>query len=88
MPILKNAKKALRQSVKRAANNKVRVDELASLRRHFKVAVKAAKLDQAKELASKITQHIDKAVGKKIIKLNTASRVKSRMHKAMSAIKK
>lgn len=88
MPILKNAKKALRQSVKRAAHNKVRIDELASLRRHFKVAVKASKLDQAKELAQKITQHIDKAVGKKMIKLNTASRVKSRMHKAINAIKK
>lgn len=88
MPILQNAKKALRQSVKRAKRNTLRIDELDSLRRHFKVAVKAAKLDQAKELAQKITQHIDKAVGKKIIKLNNASRVKSRMAKAISAIKK
>ena len=88
MPILKNAKKALRQSIKRASANKGRIDELDSLRRHFKVAVKAAKLDQAKELAQKITQHIDKAVGKKIIKLNNASRVKSRMAKAMNTIKK
>lgn len=88
MPILKNAKKALRQSVKRAANNKVRVDELGSLRRHFKVAIKAAKLDEAKALAEKIMQRIDKAVGKKLVKKNTAARVKSRMVKALRVIKK
>ncbi|MEK7665721.1 MAG: 30S ribosomal protein S20 [Patescibacteria group bacterium] len=86
MPILKNAKKALRQSIKRAKRNTIRTDEITSLRRHFKVAVKGNQLDKAKELAAQIGQKIDKAVGKKIVKMNTAARVKSRMAKAMSAI--
>lgn len=88
MPILKNAKKALRQSVKRAKRNLLRADEITSLRRHFKVALKGNQIDKAKELAAQITQKIDKAVGKKIVKLNTAARVKSRMAKALGVAKK
>ena len=88
MPILRNAKKALRQSIKRTKRNTMRTDEIASLRRHFKVALKANQLDKAKELAAQIGQKIDKAVGKKIVKRNTAARVKSRMAKALKAIKK
>jgi|GEM_PF-247652 len=88
MPILKNAKKALRQSVKHAKRNKLRTDEIDSLRRHFKVALKGSEIDKAKQLASQIVQKIDKAVGKKLVKLNTAARVKSRMAKALGVVKK
>ncbi len=79
MPILKNAKKALRQSVRRAARNKTILDEIASLRRHFKVAMKEKKVDEAKKLALAIGTKMDKSVSKKILKQNTVARLKSRM---------
>ena len=83
MPNLANAKKALRQSVKHAERNKLIKDELASLRRHFKVAIKDKKIEDAKKIAMTIQQKIDKAVKGNIFKPNTAGRVKSRMAAAM-----
>lgn len=84
MPILKNAKKALRQSARRAVRNKTVLDEIASLRRHFKVAMKDKKLDDAKKLTRALVQKMDKAVRKKILKQNTVSRLKSRMMTAVN----
>lgn len=84
MPILKNAKKALRQSVRRASRNKTVLDEIASLRRHFKVALKEKKFDEAKKFTQALTQKMDKAVAKKIWKKNTVSRLKSRMMLAVN----
>jgi len=72
MPNLTNAKKALRQSVKRAAKNKVVKDEIASLRRHFKVALKDKKLEEAKTFGAQVAKKMDKAAGKKILKMAKA----------------
>ena len=88
MPILKNAKKALRQSVRRAARNKTILDEIASLRRHFKVAMKEKKVDEAKKLALAIGTKMDKSVSKKILKQNTVARLKSRMATAANKLGK
>ncbi len=84
MPILKNAKKALRQSVRRAAGNKLILDEIASLRRHFKVAMKEKKVEEAKKLALQLAVKMDKSVSKKILKQNTVARLKSRMMLAVN----
>ena len=78
MPNLQNAKKALRQSIVRASRNKATREGIDYLRRSFRKLLADNKLEEAKKLVSALTQALDKAVGKNLIKLNTAARVKSR----------
>lgn len=85
MPQLANAKKALRQSKKRAARNKVRFEEIHSLRRTFRKLMEAGNVVEAKELVKTLDKKLDKAVQKKIVKLNTASRIKSRYMTKLNA---
>lgn len=78
MPILRNAKKALRQANKREAENKI-------IKKAYKEALKNARKSVEKNegnLTEKITlaqQKLDKAVKKGILKANTASRYLSRL---------
>ncbi len=88
MPILQNAKKALRQSIRRGKRNKTVLDEIDSLRRHFKVALKEKKADEAKTLIQTIGKKMDKSVSKKILKANTVARLKSRMALAVNKLGK
>jgi small subunit ribosomal protein S20 len=85
MPNLANAKKALRQSKKRAARNKVVKDELHSLRRSMRKFIEAGKLDEAKKLTSLLDKKVDKAIKRGIIKLNNGARIKSRYMKNLNA---
>ena len=78
MPILPNAKKALRQSVVRAKRNTATRENLDYLRRKFRKLLEAKQVDEAKKLVSELTKELDKAVTKKVIKKNTAARIKSR----------
>ncbi len=78
MPNLKNAKKALRQSIVRAERNTKVRENIAFMRREFRKMLTDKKLDEAKALIKTLTQALDKAVGKNVMKANTASRVKSR----------
>jgi small subunit ribosomal protein S20 len=82
MPNLANAKKALRQSFKNAARNKLVKAEIHSLRVKLRKALDSKKMDEAKKIARIVGQKLDKAVSKKMFKKNTAARYKSRlMHK-------
>ncbi|MBI4713845.1 30S ribosomal protein S20 [Candidatus Uhrbacteria bacterium] len=87
MPILQNAKKALRQSVKHEKRNQTIKAEIRSLRVKLRKAVTAKKIDEAKEVARLIGKKLDKATTKKIFKRNTAARLKSRMMKNINALK-
>ena len=78
MPNLQNAKKALRQSIVRAERNKKVREGIDYMRRSFRKLLADNKLDEAKKLISTLTQALDKAVGKNLIKKNAAARVKSR----------
>lgn len=78
MPNLQNAKKALRQSIVRAERNKKVREGIEYMRRSFRKLLAENKLDEAKKLISNLTQALDKAVGKNLIKKNAAARVKSR----------
>ncbi|MBI2485005.1 30S ribosomal protein S20 [Candidatus Uhrbacteria bacterium] len=86
MPNLQNAKKALRQSVKHAARNKIVAEELHSLRRNLRKALTGKDAAKAKELAKTLVQKFDKAAKKGIIKKQTAGRLKSRMAQALRAL--
>lgn len=88
MPNLKNAKKALRQNKTRAERNKVALAEIHSLRVKLRKAVTAKKLEEAVEVARIVGKKLDKAVQKKLLKLNTVARYKSRLMKKVNALKK
>lgn len=79
MPNLAQAKKALRQSAKRAERNQVIREELHSMRRHFRKALEAGKVDEAKKLIPTIQKKLDKAVTKGVQKKNTSARILSRL---------
>ena len=88
MPILKQAKKALRQSQKRGARNKIVKDEISSHKRFFRKAVEAKDITKAEELYHKIGKMIDKAAKNNVFHKNNAARVKSRMMQKLNALKK
>jgi len=84
MPNLRNAKKALRQADKRAAENKV---VKIAMKKAVKAAAQAIEAGE-KDVAEKITfaqKKLDKAAKKGIIKKNTASRKLSRLQKRVNA---
>ena len=80
MPQLKNAKKALRKSEKRAEHNQ---NVKANIHFLQKLTRKQAKEKDAKseETLKKVIKAIDKAAQKGILKKNTAARKKSRLIK-------
>lgn len=79
MPIKKSAKKALRGSlVKKAQNDRNKKLVKESIKSIEKL-VKEKKVDEAKKLLSKAYSTIDKAAKKGVLKQNTASRKKSRL---------
>lgn len=87
MPQLANAKKALRQSIKRAARRQPVKDEIHSNRRAFRKLVEAGKLDEAQAMIPKLDKMLDKAVTKQIFKKNKTARIKSRLAAALAKAK-
>ena len=73
MPIIKSAKKAARQAVKRTEHNK-------GIKKDIKNALKAFKANPTPETLSKAQSEYDKAVKKNLLKKNTASRRKAKLH--------
>ena len=88
MPIKRNAKKALRQSVKRAARNAQRLANMNYAMKMVKLAIKDKNVDAARKALVEAQQKLDKAAQKKSIKPNTASRRLSRLTKAINKIEK
>ena len=77
MPIIKSAKKAARQAVKRTAQNQ-------QIKKFIKAALKA---DPTPENLSKAQSEYDKAAKKGLLKKNTASRRKANLVKIAKAAK-
>ncbi len=84
MPNLKNAKKALVQSVKHAERNGLVRASLDSMRRKFRKMLESGQIDDAKKLVRDMSQALDKAVTKRVVKINTAARIKSRTAKRLA----
>jgi small subunit ribosomal protein S20 len=74
MPVIKSAKKKLRQDKKRTKANNF-------LRDTFKDAVKEAIKSKTTEKVRKAVSAVDKAVKKGLIHKNKAARIKSRLSK-------
>ena len=73
MPIIKSAKKAARQADKRTEHNK-------GIKKDIKAALKTFKNDPTPENLAKAQSEYDKAVKKNLLKKNTASRRKAKLH--------
>lgn len=74
MPILKNAKKKLRQDKLRTMRND-------KIEKTYKILVKAARVKKTLEAISKAFSGIDKAAKQNIIHKNKAARLKSSISK-------
>lgn len=77
MPVLKHAKKKLRQDKKRTAHNK-------KLEEQYKSLLKKAKLDLSRDNVKRAVSAIDKAAKKHLIHKNKAARLKSSLAKLAS----
>lgn len=81
MPIIKSAKKAARQSIKRKAANQ-------QIKKSIKSALRDFKSDPTPEKMRRVQSEYDKAAKKGLLKKNTASRRKAalvRLSKALAA---
>ncbi|EKD43469.1 MAG: hypothetical protein ACD_72C00261G0006 [uncultured bacterium] len=85
MPNKQNAKKALRQAIKRAALNKTRK---FAFKNAVKATTKAQTAAEAKKLAMSAQQALDKAARHGTIKKKTASRKLSRLMKKVNKMTK
>mgnify|MGYP003478577449 CR=1 FL=1 len=79
MPIIKSAKKALRQSIKRKAVNDRRTKAMRDAIKKVERSVKEKKADEAQKLLPVAFAAIDKAAKRGVIKKNNASRKKARL---------
>lgn len=79
MPIIKSAKKALRQSFKRKAVNDRRTKDMKDAIKKVERSVKEKKNDVAQKLLPVAFAAIDKAAKRGVIKKNNASRKKARL---------
>jgi len=86
MPIIKSAKKALRQNIKHRAENKIYKQKFRSIIKETRSLAKAKKIDEAKKNLPAIFKALDKAAKTGAIKPNTAARNKSRISKFLSKV--
>lgn len=77
MPVLKHAKKKLRQDVKRTLENK-------QIKETYKRLLKKAKANPTKEAVITAVKAVDKAAKKNVIHENKAARMKSALQKVAS----
>jgi small subunit ribosomal protein S20 len=78
MPVIKSAKKKLRQDIKKEKINRILKESLRS-------AIKDAKKAKTSEKVSKAVKLIDKAVKNRFIHKNKAARIKSSLSKLVKS---
>ena len=83
MPLTKSAKKALRVSVANKLNNDLTKAKIKSAVKGVKLGI-IQKKENVGELLSKAYRELDIAAKKNVIHKNKASRLKSRLTKALS----
>lgn len=79
MPILKSAKKALRQNKRRKVLNLAYKKKMKEPIKQMKKLLAEKKIEEAKKLLPQIYKTLDKSAKHGTIKKNTASRKKSRL---------
>lgn len=86
MPIIKSAKKALRQNIRGKIRNLKRKNAMKILVKQTKKLVSAEKKQEAVKLLPELYKAIDKAAKRGIIKKNAAARKKSRLTKLIQKV--
>ena len=81
MPVIKSAKKKLRQDRKKEKANKI-------LKKAYRNALKDAATSKKTEEIKKAVKFVDKAAKKKIIHKNKAARIKSSLSKLIKNVTK
>ncbi|MEK7162763.1 MAG: 30S ribosomal protein S20 [Patescibacteria group bacterium] len=84
MPIIKSAKKALRQNISRRRKNLKKKAELKTIIKQYKKAVTTKDKEKTAEYLSQVYKKLDKAAKTNLIKKNKASRLKSRLSKLLA----
>ncbi|MBX9906725.1 30S ribosomal protein S20 [Patescibacteria group bacterium] len=79
MPIIKGAKKALRSSLKKRVYNVRRQNAMRDILKKTYQKVTAGSKADAEAMMKEVSQAIDKAAKRGVIKPNTAARKKSRL---------
>ena len=87
MPIMKSAKKRLRQNIKHNLRNRTYRSALKTQMKKFLSVVKEGNASVAQEELRLTVKKIDKGVVKGILHKNTASRKKSRLAKKLNQMK-
>ncbi len=87
MPIMKSAKKRLRQNIKHNLRNRTYRSALKTQMKKFLSVVKEGNAQVAQEELRLTVKKIDKGVVKGILHKNTASRKKSRLTKKLNQMK-
>jgi small subunit ribosomal protein S20 len=87
MPIKKSAKKYMRVTTKKTAQNKKTRGVSKNAIKKTREAVLASNKEDAKKWLKIAIKSLDKGVQKKIIKKNTAARKKSRLNKLVKNLK-
>ncbi len=86
MPIIKSAKKAVKQSaVKNIRNNRTR-RLLHDIQKDFYAIIKESKKEEATTLINNLYKVVDTAAKKFVIPFNRASRLKAKAAKALSTL--
>jgi len=88
MANLKSAKKSIRQTKKRNANNTAISSELKTLVKKLNSLIDTGKSDEASKALAVVMSKLDKAAKKGLIKKQNASRRKSRLSIKIAKIKK
>ena len=79
MAIIKSAKKAIRQNLRRKKRNFVYKEKMKELVKKARILVNEKKFDEAKKILPQVYKALDKAAKVGVIKNNAASRTKSRI---------
>lgn len=87
MPTTKSAIKAMRQSIKRRARNLIKKIAYKKAVKEVRKLITAGKKSEAAQSLSKAFQALDKAAKTHVLRKNTASRLKSRLSKAIAKLK-
>lgn len=85
MPNTSSAKKALRQGEKKKTFNLRRKNTYKNAVKEFRKSIASNALEKATTLLPKVFKSLDKAAKGNTIKKNKASRLKSRLSKALSS---
>jgi small subunit ribosomal protein S20 len=87
MPNLKSAKKRMKQSLVRRDRNRSTKRAINTEYKKVIEAVKAGNVEQAETELRTVAKKVDKAAAKKIIHVNAAARVKSRLSAKVKKLK-